>query len=998
MNMPVANESENLIINTPVPDSAVSLESILCTDELQRRPSRPPDYEQENRALVALAQALADSPRTILQTLAETILEVFQAHSAGISLLTTHDGGQRFYWPAIAGLWKQHVGGGTPRNFGPCGDVLDRNVPLMFRHFERRYTYFQPVKPLVEECLLVPFQVQGKAVGTIWAIAHDDSLKFDAEDLRQLESFGRFASAAYEVAATLETVGQLAAIVELSDDAIISKDLNGIIQTWNGGAERLFGYTAQEAIGQPAIMLLPADRLDEDSHIMDRVRGGKRIDHYETLRLCKDGTPRDVSLSISPVVDARGQIVGASKIVRDITGRKQAEEAVHRRTAQYETLLNEAPLGVYLVDGDFRIRQVNPTARTAFGEIPELAGRDFDEVMHILWPQAYADEMVERFRHTLETGEAYVVSEQIEERLDRGVREFYEWQINRILLPEGRYGVVCYFRDISRQVLARAAITASEERLRFMAESVPQKIFTAKPNGEIDYFNPQWTEFTGLAFEQVKDWGWTQFVHPDDLDENIRHWEHSIDTGKPFRFEHRFRRTDGEYRWHLSRAHAMRDVAGKVLLWLGSNTDIDDLKRAEKEREQLLIREHEARQQAETANRVKDEFLATISHELRTPLNAIMGWTAILARGKQDEESIARGLATIARNAKLQNQLISDLLDVSRIISGQLRFETGAVDLMLVINTAADSIRPAAEEKGIELRCVLDPLAGMVSGDAARLQQIFSNLFTNAVKYTSKNGRVDVRLQREGTSVVINVSDTGEGISPEFLPHIFDRFRQAEGSITRQHGGLGLGLAIVRHLVEAHGGTVQASSQGTGQGATFTVTFPLIAISRVDHAEHANAEKGTLDQSSSALILEGLRVLVVDDQRDARELLTIALKQSGSEVRASATASEALDIMDQWRPDVLVSDIGMPGEDGYELMRRVRAREPERGGLVPALAVTGYASPEDATRARAVGYQLHMAKPVAPGQLVAKVASLAMNARTSEPMHLSTVFAGPPAS
>ena len=730
-----------MTINTSTPNSEVSLESILCTDELHRRPSRPPDYEKENRALVALAQALADSPRTILQTLADMILEVFQVHSAGLSLLTTHDGGRRFYWPAIAGQWKPHIGGGTPRDFGPCGDVLDRNAPLLFRHFERRYTYFEPVTPPVEECLLVPFYVERKAVGTIWAITHNDRRKFDAEDLRQLESLGRFASAAYEVSAALDAVGQLAAIVESSDDAIMSKDLNGTIQTWNAGAEKLYGYTAQEAIGKSVTMLFPPDRLDEEAYILDRIRRGERIDHYETLRRCKDGTLRNISLTVSPIVGAHDEIVGASKIVRDITERKRAEE----------------------------------------------------------------------------------------------------------------------------------------------------------------------------------------------------------------------------------------------------------------EREQLLAREHEARQQAETANRVKDEFLATISHELRTPLNAIVGWTEILVRGKLDEQTAARALATIARNAKCQNQLISDLLDVSRIISGQLRFETGLVDLMSVINTAADSVRPAAEEKDIELRLVLDPRAGMVSGDVARLQQVFSNLLTNAVKYTSKNGRVDVLLKREGTSVVILVSDTGEGISPEFLPHIFDRFRQAEGSSTRQHGGLGLGLAIVRHLVEAHGGTVCAASQGVGQGATFTVTFPLIAVSRVD-SNTANADKGTLDLLSSSALLEGLRVLVVDDQPDARELLTIALKQSGSEVRTSATAREALDIMDQWKPDVLVSDIGLPGEDGYELMRRVRARDPERGGHVLALAVTGYASPEDAARARAVGYHMHMPKPVAPGEFVATVASLAMRARTSEPLHLATLIAGHTAS
>lgn len=307
--------------------ASVPLESVLCTEELQRRPSRPPDYQAENRALVALAQALADSPRTILQTLADTILEVFQCGSAGVSLLTTHDGGKRFYWPAIAGAWKPHIGGGTPRDFGPCGDVLDRNIPLLFRNFERRYTYFQPVTPPTEECLLVPFYVAGKAVGTIWAITHNDRRRFDAEDQRQLVSLGWFASASYQAQASVNATAQLAAIVESSDDAIISKDLNGIIQSWNRGAERLFGYPAWEAIGQPITIIIPSDRLDEEPAVLARIRRGERIDHYETVRCRKDGTFVHISLTVSPITDMRSQIVGASKIARDLTQRKRDETA-----------------------------------------------------------------------------------------------------------------------------------------------------------------------------------------------------------------------------------------------------------------------------------------------------------------------------------------------------------------------------------------------------------------------------------------------------------------------------------------------------------------------------------------------------------------------------------------------------------------------------------------------------------------------------------------------
>jgi PAS domain S-box-containing protein len=305
----------------------VPLESILCTEELSRRPSRAPEFEKENRVLLSLMKALSDSPRTVLQTLTDTILEGLSCGSAGLSLLTTHDGGKRFHWPAISGSWKAHIGGGTPRDFGPCGDVLDRNSPLLFKHVERRYAYFQAVRPPVEEALLVPFYAEDKAVGTVWAVAHDLDRKFDAEDLRRLLSLAQFASAAYQAIISLDASKQLAAIVESSDDAIVSKNLDGIIQSWNRSAERLFGYTAEEAIGKHITLIIPSDRRDEETMILEQLRRGVRVDHFETVRMRKNGTPIDISLTISPVKDSTGRVVGASKVARDITENKRAEQA-----------------------------------------------------------------------------------------------------------------------------------------------------------------------------------------------------------------------------------------------------------------------------------------------------------------------------------------------------------------------------------------------------------------------------------------------------------------------------------------------------------------------------------------------------------------------------------------------------------------------------------------------------------------------------------------------
>lgn len=378
---------------TPVP-----LESILLTEELNWRPTRPPDFEAENKALERLVEALSDSPETILQTLAETVLDVLQCGSAGISLLSTDDGGKRFYWPAIAGTWKSHIGEGTPRDFGPCGDVLDRDTALLFSHVERRYTYFQPVRPLVEEALLVPFYSQGKAIGTIWAVSHD-ARKFDGEDKRRLLSLARFASAAYQTVTSFDSSRLLATIVECSDDAIISKNLNGVISSWNKSAERIFGYKAVEAIGQHITLIVPPNRLEEEKGIIESLRRGERVDHFETVRQRKDGTKLDISLTISPVRDSTGRVVGASKVARDISEQKRVDgiAKIAERTAYLLQVQDEEKrriarelhdgVGQLLAAVGMNIGQVlrekeklsEPAARSA-QEISTLLARASDEI------------------------------------------------------------------------------------------------------------------------------------------------------------------------------------------------------------------------------------------------------------------------------------------------------------------------------------------------------------------------------------------------------------------------------------------------------------------------------------------------------------------------------------------------------------------------------------------------------------------------------------------
>ncbi len=396
-------------------------------------------------------------------------------------------------------------------------------------------------------------------------------------------------------------------------------------------------------------------------------------------------------------------------------------------------------------------------------------------------------------------------------------------------------------------------------------------------------------------------------------------------------------------------------------------------------RDELLEREHAARQEAETANRAKDEFLATVSHELRTPLNAILGWAHMLRANRLDQMTQSRALETIERNAKSQAQLIEDILDVSRIVTGKLRLDVRPVELAPVVEAAIDSVRPAADAKDIRIEAILDPRAGPVSGDANRLQQIVWNLVSNAVKFTGKGGRVQVRIERVKSRVEIIVSDTGQGITSDFLPYVFDRFRQADATSTRRYGGLGLGLAIVRHLTEMHGGIVTAASPGEGLGATFTVKLPVIAA-HVDELvfDRVHPTSGGSVSSLPPPNLDGVKVLVVDDEPDTREMLRVMVGQFGALVKTCSSSSEALNVLKEWEPDVIVSDIEMPDEDGYELIRKVRRAEAQTGcRLVPAVALTAYARVEDRMRALSAGYQMHIAKPAEPAELAIVIASLA---------------------
>jgi PAS domain S-box-containing protein len=536
-------------------------------------------------------------------------------------------------------------------------------------------------------------------------------------------------------------------------------------------------------------------------------------------------------------------------------------------------------------------------------------------------------------------------------------------RFSKLLIVEGeRAGRVWNYRDITE----RRRAEEEHAHLAAIVASSNDAIIGMTLDGMITSWNAAAERIFGYTVQEAVGRHLSLIVPPDRVEEEERLLSQ---LARGMRIEHfetvRVRKDQRRLRVSLT-VSPVRDASGRLIGASKISRDVS-------EREQLLEREKAARARAEEAGRLKDEFLATVSHELRTPLNAILGWAHVLRRTASSEVRERHAIEVIERNARAQARVIDDLLDVSRIITGKLRLDVHPLMPSSAIESALDSLRPMADAKGVRLHSVLDSHAGPVSGDPARIQQIIWNLVSNGIKFTPKGGRVEVRLERVDSSVEIVVSDTGEGISPEFLPHVFDRFRQSDATISRRTSGLGLGLAIVRHLVELHAGYVTAESAGKGQGSSFTVRLPLRPVR---HREVQPEDgSGSTERSMERMPdLRGVRVLVVDDEADTRELLREVLEQCGAEVRDAGSSGQAFEVVTAWAPGVIVSDIGMPGEDGYAFIQRVRQWERTSGLRIPAVALTAYARSEDRIRALLAGYQVHVAKPIEPVEFALVVA------------------------
>jgi PAS domain S-box-containing protein len=824
----------------------------------------------------------------------------------------------------------------------------------------------------------------------------------------------------------------LAAIIESAEDAIISKTLKGIITSWNSGAESLFGYTPDEAIGNPVTMLIPPDHIDEEPTILSRLRKGERIEHYETVRVRKDGTLIDISLTVSPIRGADGRIIGASKIARDITEQRRSRRALAESRERLKLTLEAARMGDWSWDAasdvvtfsetTARIFGIPPGLRLTWAEMRGLLHEEDRDRANMSVDQALAghsDYDIE-YRVLHEDGSEHWVSAK-----GRGVYDD----------DGGVVGMLGVVQDITYRKMTEATLREQTEALQTLNDI--GRLISA----ELDIHNivqavtDAATELTGARFgsffynvlnEEGESYmlytlsgvpreAFAHFPMPRNTDifaptfrgEGVvripdvkldpRYGKNSPYYGMP---EGHLPVTSylaipvisrsGDVLGGLFFGHPEVNVFSekheRLVSGLASQAAIamDNARlyeantRARAEAEQAAAESERLYREAQEASRLKDEFLATVSHELRTPLTAILGWAHMLRTGKFDAGSSNKAFETIERNARAQGQLIDDLLDVSRIITGKLRLDVRAIDPNVFIESAIESVRPAVEAKGLRLQKIMDTGPVTVAGDPVRLQQVVWNLLSNAIKFTPRGGRVQVKLERVNSHVEISVSDTGSGIASEFLPHVFDRFRQADQQTTRQYGGMGLGLSIVRHIVELHGGTVRAESAGADRGSSFTVMLPVAPVYQVEEtgARVHPAARDTLPNYEFSERLDGLKILIVEDEPDARDLLRIGLTQCGAEARAVASAAEALQAIEADAPDILISDIGMPEVDGYELMRRVRELPADRGARVPAIALTAYARTEDRLQALRAGYQMHVPKPVELAELVTVISSL----------------------
>ena len=781
----------------------------------------------------------------------------------------------------------------------------------------------------------------------------------------------------------------LKAITDNASVSLFIMDENQHCVFMNPAAEKLTGFSFDEVFGRALHDIIHHTRPDGSHYPLeecpiDRAFPENNQEQGEEVFVHKDGHFYTVAYTASPMRSA-GKIRGTVIEVQDISVRKGALEALRESEERFRTLVEQVrDHAIFRSDIEGRPTTWNEGVRQVLGfEEHEFINQE-------IIPIIFTPEDLEKNVPSLELEEAKKTGSASDDRWMRhkdGTRIWISGMTYAVYNKKGQisgYGKV--MRDMTNAKRAEEALEKEQARLRAVLDNIPVAVVLAEaPSGKIVMANKRTEEifrhpvFYSNDYNSYHEW---ESYHADGRRTESHEYPLAkvFATGESYQNEYHYQRGDGTRAWVRIMGAPIKDRDGNLIAAVVAITDIDAEKQEQERREQLLETERSARAEAERVGKMKDEFLATLSHELRTPLNAILGWSQIIRKGNIDAARIRQGLDTIQRNVRAQSQLIEDLLDMSRIISGKIRLNVQPVDIKSVIEAALETVRLSAEAKGVQLQTVFDQFIGVISGDPARLQQIIWNLLANAIKFTPRNGKVQIVLERVDSRMEISVIDTGLGIKPEFLPHVFERFSQADGSITRKHGGLGLGLSIVRGLTELHGGTVRVKSDGEGMGATFTVSLPIAAVipevteQKKAHRDMANSSEEFNDFEQ--LTLTGIKILVVDDEPDARELIRCVLEDASASVITAGSAHDALNLITQEAPDILISDIGMPDEDGYEFIRKIRSLPSEKGGKIPAVALTAYARAEDRKRAMIAGYQMYLTKPVEPSELLAVVSSL----------------------
>jgi PAS domain S-box-containing protein len=732
-------------------------------------------------------------------------------------------------------------------------------------------------------------------------------------------------------------------------------------------------------LGLPFESILTYENLMESIHPEDRTSVEDLINQAlekstsykaEFRIIWPDKSVHWISMSGRALYGDDGKPYGMVGLTSDITEQKNTALAARERESYLQLIIDSTPVLIAYCDDQKRYRFVNKKYVERF----EMSR---EEVIGKTIPEVVGEEAYAVFSSYVD---AVLNGQPVEFELEIPYQGIGMHYMHCTYIPDvGNKGVVHGFiaviADMTERKRAEIALRRSEERYRELFENAHDVVYTHDLLGNYTSVNRAGMEVTGYTPEEAKQLNFTQVVAPESIDKSREMLQRKLRGEENSTVYEVDIITKDKRRVTLELSTQLIYQDNKPIEVQGIGRDVTERKRIEEERLKLLEREQQARREAEEANRLKDEFLATISHELRTPLTSILGWANILRSQNIDKEVTAQGLETIERNARMQTQLIEDLLDISRVITGKLRLNMQPIDPAQIIDAAIESIHPAAKIKRVNIYKIVHTGPVLVSSDPSRLQQVIWNLLSNAIKFTPSGGEVRIRLGLVDSNVEIEVSDTGEGIPPDFLPFVFDRFRQADSSYTRKYGGLGLGLAIVRHLVELHGGTVEANSEGLGKGATFKIRLPLkqtyVPEQNIGDTQKFIPSSGRLER------LDGLKILVTDDEPDTRQLLKMMLGRCGAEVVAVENAKDALDKLKAWKPDVMICDIGMPGEDGYELMKKIRSLPPESGGEVVALALTAYVRTEDKLKALKAGYQMHLAKPVDLPELTTVVANLA---------------------